>query len=100
MYDYLGKTHFDDTSSDEGLFKVKHEMFFAPTEIVRRLKEWGPELYEEKAKQVFNNFMEGSKKWLSIEKSFGAQEAQDKWLTLVDNQVSPQEGIIVNMNKK
>lgn len=69
----VGITHWQSREGSElaALPGAKPQMFFAPTQIVKRKKDWGPVEYQSKLNQATDAFFSKVDNWVTIqEKSF------------------------------
>jgi NADPH:quinone reductase-like Zn-dependent oxidoreductase len=74
------------------------QMFFAPTEVSRRIEEWGREAYGERIRLALVEFIAGSHGWLTVERSAGPEEAQATYSAVYDGAVPPTVGRIVSLH--
>ena len=76
------------------------ELFFAPTEVSRRLDEWGAEDYQRRTADALAAFVEGSRRWLTVERTAGPQAAEATWRAVYDGAVPPSIGRIVSLHDR
>jgi hypothetical protein len=74
------------------------KLFFAPVEVVKRAKEWGPAEYQKRAQSALDSFVKGSCKWMSVEHFNGPDAVQAQWTHVYGGKSSPSVGIIASMN--
>ncbi len=74
------------------------QLFFAPTEIGRLMKEWGGEEYGRRTSEALSSFVADSRRWLSIEHRFGPEAAARTWSEIRNGDVPPDEGRIVSLH--
>jgi len=74
------------------------QMFFAPSEVARRGKEWGAEEYGARTTQALTEFVAASRDWLAVEDSHGPAGAQQTWADVHDGEVAPSVGRIVSLH--
>lgn len=68
----VGGTHWSAVGGgQEGLPGPKVELFFAPTHIERRIKEWGGTGFQEKVGGAWHAFIPNARKWISVSHGFG-----------------------------
>jgi len=92
----IGATHWDQTSHRVDISGPKPQFFFAPSQLSKRGKEWGREELNNRLETALNTFIEGSKVWLRIEHSRGADTVSDTYSQLVAGQMSPEIGNILS----
>ncbi len=95
----IGKSHHDapPVAIDVGPTPA---LFFAPTEVSRRLEEWGPEDYQRRTAEALAAFVEGSHRWLTVERAAGPAAADATWRAVHDGAVPPSVGRIVSMHDR
>ncbi|MGZ4708087.1 MAG: DUF2855 family protein, partial [Acidimicrobiales bacterium] len=64
----IGKSHHDSPMAQISVGPPP-ELFFAPTEVSRRVEEWGPEEYQRRCSEALEAFVAGSERWLTVERS-------------------------------
>lgn len=74
------------------------QLFFAPTEIDRRMAEWGPEEYERRSGDALVAFVDGSRKWLSIDRRSGSAETEAAYADVYAGRVPPDVGTVVSVS--
>ena len=92
----IGATHWDQTSHRVDIPGPKPQFFFAPSQLSKRGKEWGREELNNRLETALNTFIEGSKVWLRIEHSRGADTVSDTYSQLVAGKMSPEIGNILS----
>ncbi|CAM9428119.1 unnamed protein product, partial [Ectocarpus fasciculatus] len=73
------------------------KLFFAPTEVVRRSEEWGPEGYHRKATDALLSFVDSSRRWMDIKRVAGPTAVQIAWEAVQDGSAPAQCGIVASM---
>ena len=73
-------------------------LFFAPTEVTRRIDQWGADQYGERTTNALFDFVEGSHGWMSTDTAIGAEAGQQTWARVYDGAVAPSVGCIVSMH--
>ena len=93
----VGMSHHDAPPAD-----IEHGpaplMFFAPSEIPRRIEAWGATGYQERTAAALAAFVEGSRDWLRVERSHGPEAAERTWHDVASGRVPPDVGRIVSMH--
>ena len=74
------------------------KLFFAPGEVVRRAKEWGPAEYQKRAQSALDTFVKGSCSWMTVKHFNGPEAVQSQWALVYGGKASPSLGIIASMN--
>ena len=92
----VGATHWEgaDMSPHGDLPGAKPQMFFAPTQVLKREREWGPGAFMAKASEASLALARDLKGTIAIERVEGADAVADVWRDLLDNKVAPSRGIM------
>lgn len=93
----VGKSHHDapPATIDVG---PPPEMFFAPTEIERRVAEVGAEAYRAQLAEGLEDFLLDSVRWLDVEHHVGPAAVQAAWERALTGGVPPSVGVIATMS--
>jgi len=98
----VGATHWEERRSGGNMPGAKPEFFFAPAQIGKRNKDWGPGVLFQKAyAAVQKAYAAGAQLAartsdnLDVEFLNGMEAARDIWIETLDNKVSPKRGIMV-----
>lgn len=92
----VGATHWEEDRTTTPLPGAKPEMFFAPSQILKRNQEWGPGAVFERAYSASAVLAGKIKDDIAVEWKHGAEDARDIWIDMLDNKVSPKRGIMVS----
>ena len=92
----IGATHWDQTSHRVDTPGPKPQFFFAPSQISKRSKEWGRAELNIRLETALNTFIEGSKEWMRIEHSRGADAVSETYSQLVAGKMPPEIGNILS----
>ena len=74
----IGKSHHDSPFAEVASGPTP-ELFFAPTEVSRRIEEWGAEEYQRRCAEALEQFVDGSHRWLTVERTSGPAAAASTW---------------------
>jgi hypothetical protein len=96
----VGITHWEDRDGEApaSLPGAKPTMFFAPSQIQKRHKDWGPELYQSKLSQAWDNFLGKVDDWVSIVQGQGENDIQDIYQRVL-NGAPPSEAYVLTFDK-
>lgn len=90
-----------------GRSSTKHDMkgpaqqlFFAPSEVMRRTKEWGVGGYHDRVRGALNSFVTRSRNWMDVESLNGPVAVEDAWKQVYHGLVPPNKGLICSMFDK
>ena len=92
----VGMTHWESRggASAEELPGAKRSMFFAPDQIQKRNREWGPLIYQQTMNDAWERFLGAVDDWVSLEHYEGADSMQQAYLEVL-NGASPDKGVVV-----
>ncbi|MFK8051341.1 MAG: DUF2855 family protein [Woeseiaceae bacterium] len=91
----VGLTHYDDNQMTEGFIKERSQMFFAPGHMQKRVKEWGPGVYEQKAFAFWHSAASRSERWLSYQEVEGMDAMANAYHDMLNGDVKPEIGLII-----
>ena len=94
----VGMSHHD-TEPVEVTAGPTPSFFFAPTEVSRRLEQWGRADYQRRSADALRDFVRGSERWLSVERSSGPEAAEATYHEVFDGTVPPATGRVVSLHE-
>ncbi|RZO98563.1 MAG: DUF2855 family protein [Gammaproteobacteria bacterium] len=99
----VGATHWQKiSSSDEVINNVqdsRFEFFFAPGHAQKRAGELGQKLFNTNSNEFLKRRSEDSKKWMQIKEIKGFGELSNNYDAMLNGDVDPKLGLIINLNK-
>ncbi|MBB91294.1 MAG: hypothetical protein CMF68_09950 [Magnetovibrio sp.] len=93
----VGLTHWDAPARKGPLPGPRPEFFFAPAQIGKREKEWGPGVIMERATQASADIATATAEHTVIEHRHGTEALRDAWLELLDNRAPAQRGLLLSL---
>jgi NADPH:quinone reductase-like Zn-dependent oxidoreductase len=93
----VGMSHHDATPAAVTA-GPKPQMFFAPSEVARRVEEWGRAAYAERTTEALQTFVHGSADWLTVRNDSGPDAAAAAWDDVRSGGVAPSVGVVVSMH--
>ena len=93
----IGKSHHDAPMAEITAGPTP-QFFFAPSEVSRRLDQWGREDYQHRCAEALDEFIAGSRRWLSVQRTTGVTAAEATWHDVLDGSVPPSVGRIVSLH--
>jgi NADPH:quinone reductase-like Zn-dependent oxidoreductase len=98
----VGRSHHDAPPSEAtgDLAGPAPQMFFAPTEVTRRLEDWGRDDYGRKTADALETFVEGSRAWMTVERRDGSSCVVSAWADVHDGDVSPSIGLVASFSSQ
>lgn len=94
----VGVTHWQDFGESEDIIKERSEFFFAPSQIQKRLQEWGPQGFDQKSREYLSLSIGKSSEWLKMTDLDGLTGMQAIFEDVCEGKVPPDAGLIVRMN--
>jgi len=95
----VGLTHWDNASAKpkEGIITDRSEFFFAPGHIQKRMKEWGPTVFDQKTTEFLKTTAAKTKQWLKFKKIEGLAGLMEVHPAVCSGKIPANEGLIVEM---
>lgn len=96
----IGLSHHDSGFAPKSLVMPgpPPSFFFAPSEVARRLKEWGPREFQLQSSAALSSFITGSKAWMEIAHAHGVEAVHREWLNAHNGDIPPNVGVIASMH--
>jgi hypothetical protein len=99
-YISVGITHWENSDGGTLANEVnpeKHEMFFAPSYILERIKEWGASEFDQRSSRFVIGAATATYSWMTIDERNGLEGLTDLYPALCEGEVPPSTGIIIKM---
>jgi hypothetical protein len=93
----IGATHWSAARSNEGLPGPKPEFFFAPAQIVKRSKDWGPQGLAQRIGEAWTKFCDASDAWLHVVRSSGRDAVLRVYQETLAGRSDPADGHILSL---
>lgn len=93
----VGATHWEKRGRTGDLPGAKPTFFFAPAQIAKRDKEWGPGVLYNKASTACADLAKSVAGEISVERVSGPDAVAAIWRDLLDNKVAPSRGIMASI---
>jgi hypothetical protein len=95
----VGLTHWQSTSNViEGLKGgPKPAFFFAPTYAQERIKDWGPQGFQQRVGEASAAFYADASKWVEISESMGVETVTKTYLDMLAGRIDPTKGHILSL---
>lgn len=94
----VGATHWDAApATSERLPGAKPEFFFAPGQIAKRTKDWGPQGFQDRLGASWADFRNGTDQWLEVKRSAGRAALERVYQDTLAAKTSPAEGQILSL---
>jgi hypothetical protein len=96
----IGATHWSAGRANEGLPGPKPEFFFAPAQIVKRSKEWGPRGLSQRIAAAWTKFCDASDAWLHVVRGSGREALERVYQDTLAARTHPADGHILSLQEK
>jgi hypothetical protein len=90
-------THRDASRDDENLPGAKPIWFFAPDQIRKRAKEWGPGGLEQRFGAAWSGLVPMLERWIKVRQGHGQAAVQQVYLDTLNGRVPPDQGHILSL---
>lgn len=95
----VGTSHWDQFKPTESVPSgPKPVFFFAPAQAKKRRKEWGGEKLRQVMFECWHEMALDSKTWLQVRSVSGAADIIEAWSAVAQGQVSPAQGIMLELS--
>ena len=94
----VGATHWTDNGSMAGMPGPEPQFFFAPAQLVKRGKEWGREVLNQRMSTALAAFAKDSVRWMTVQQSTGDDAVRGVYSSLTGGSVDPSIGHIVSLS--
>ncbi|MCP4004264.1 MAG: DUF2855 family protein [bacterium] len=75
----------------------KPEFFFAPGQIQKRAKDWGPAGLQERIGQAWGEFANASDNWLKVVRGYGPSVVEKVFKDTLEGRCAPNEGHVISV---
>ncbi len=94
----VGATHWGAGSRDRDLPGAEPTFFFAPGQIQKRSREWGPQVLEEKLGTAWRSFRDGSQAWLRVQRGAGRSDVERMYREVLEGRAKPDQGHVLSLH--
>lgn len=93
----VGITHWDNALPQKGVNQERSKFFFAPGHIQKRMKEWGPAVFDQKTQAFIMDAAGKTQSWLKFKTLNGLNDLAAVHPKVCEGTLPPEEGLIVEM---
>jgi hypothetical protein len=93
----IGLTHRSSSPDEPELPGAKPSWFFAPDQIRKRAKEWGPGGVDTRFGAAWSGFAPMLERWLTVTEGRGPADVQQVYLDTLNGRVPPDQGHILSL---
>ena len=92
----VGMAHWEDPPNKGELAGPKPTFFFAPSQVEKRLSEWGSAGYQQRLAAAWQELLEVAGNWVSIVDVPGLDNVPDVFGRLIDGAAQPRDAFVVD----
>lgn len=96
----VGMTHWDESAASPAIDASLSGLFFAPAEIQKRMKEWGPEVFSTRATAFLTSAAKDSRRWLRVTDVDGLGGLMKVYPEVLAGRLPAEQGLIVRMPRQ
>ncbi len=99
-YISVGITHWEDLGGEAASGKAsseKHEMFFAPSYILNRMKEWGPSEFDKRSSTFVVGAAMATFGWMDVDQQAGLDGLTQLYPAACKGELPPSLGLVIKM---
>ena len=93
----IGLTHRDTTADEPELPGAKPKWFFAPDQIRKRAKEWGPGGLDARFVPAWTGFATTLEQWLKVVEGRGPEAVKQVYLDTLQGRIPPDQGHMLSL---
>ncbi|MGB5324202.1 MAG: DUF2855 family protein [Pseudomonadales bacterium] len=94
----VGLTHWDATTPNPDVIAERSEFFFAPGQMQKRMKDWGPKGFEETVTSFVLRSAKACRSWLAVKELHGLDALDAIYESVCNGSANPAEGIVIKMS--
>ena len=72
-------------------------VFFAPAQVQKRSKDWGPAELQKRLAAAWGSFRASTDKWLEVERGYGSEAVERAFADVKDGRTPPSKGLVLSM---
>ncbi len=91
----VGTSHWDQFAKPEEMPGAKPRFFFAPSQIAKRRKDWGPGVIEAQITQAWKRIAADAGTWLDLKVHHGLDAAIPVYTDLAKGTANPRDGHVI-----
>jgi hypothetical protein len=89
----VGITHWDQTGSE-----AQGQFFFAPSQLEKRLKEWGGRTYRERLTSAWLDFINQAQNWMAVTNLTGEADMMTLYQDMLAGKAKPEKGYMLSFS--
>ncbi|MCW9033793.1 MAG: DUF2855 family protein [Rhodospirillales bacterium] len=92
----IGASHWDQQGMSKAMPGPKPILFFAPDQIKKRNKDWGPQGVMQRFGASWKAFLEPLNDWISVSHTQGGDAIKSAYLETLAGKVKPSQGLVLS----
>lgn len=93
----VGATHWEERQGARDMAGPQPEVFFAPSHIQARTKDWGPGGLEARFADAWGAFTGAARDWIDVEHGEGRRAVEDVYRRVLDGKAPPDKGYVLSI---
>jgi hypothetical protein len=93
----VGATHWEQRETQHALPGPEPQFFFAPTQLEKRRRDWGPGGFEKRYGEARTAFLPSSQRWMKVVRADGPDAVEAVYLEMLEGKVNPEVGHILSL---
>jgi hypothetical protein len=93
----IGRSHHEAPGRSGNLPGPKPAFFFAPTQVKKRVQDWGARGYQQRIAAALQGFVASSRRWLHVRHPRGAEAAAATWREVHGGKTPADVGYVVSL---
>lgn len=93
----VGATHWQQGAREEGLPGAQPAFFFAPTQLEKRTKDWGPEGLQKRYAAAWRDFLSFTKDHIRVEHGRGPADVERVYREMLEGRARPDVGHVLSL---
>ncbi len=93
----IGATHWNAEPVDEPLPGPEPAFFFAPAQIQKRAKDWGPAGLQERLAAAWFGFLGFAQGWLEVQRGRGREAVERIYVETLEGRTRPEQGHVLSL---
>lgn len=93
----VGLTHWEGLAPDPDRPGVAPEFFFAPTQVEKRLADWGPATLASRQEEAWQAFLKPCRTWIHLSEASGEAALDKAYQEMLEGRTEPDRGLILSL---
>jgi uncharacterized protein DUF2855 len=93
----VGATHWEERDAQHDLPGPQPQFFFAPTQINKRLEDWGPGGIAKRYAEAWEAFLPSVEDWMKVVHGHGPEDLEAVYREVLEGKVDPEVGHMVSL---